>query len=54
MALHLDKVNQLDTFKSKRGFDIAYNPRRKYFKRNLVQLQIEDIRPIEDDSTEEQ
>ncbi len=40
--------------KSKRGFDIAYTLEENTFKRNLVQLQIEDIRPIEDDSTEEQ
>lgn len=35
--------------KSKRSFDIAYTIEDNVFKRNLVQLQIEDIRPAEDD-----
>ena len=34
--------------KSKRGFDIAYTIEENIFKRNAVQLQIEDIRPNED------
>ncbi len=34
--------------KSKRSFDIAYTIEDNVFKRNLVQLQIEDIRPTED------
>lgn len=34
--------------KSKRSFDIAYTIEDNVFKRNLVQLQIEDIRPAED------
>ncbi len=35
--------------KSKRSFDIAYTIEDNVFKRNLVQLQIEDIRPTDDD-----
>ncbi len=35
--------------KSKRAFDIAYTIEDNVFKRNQVQLQIEDIRPAEDD-----
>ena len=35
--------------KSKRGFDIAYTLEDNVFKRNAVQLQIEDIRPIEEE-----
>lgn len=35
--------------KSKRSFDIAYTIEDNVFKRNQVQLQIEDIRPAEDD-----
>lgn len=35
--------------KSKRSFDIAYTLEDNVFKRNQVQLQIEDIRPAEDD-----
>lgn len=35
--------------KSKRSFDIAYTLEDNVFKRNLVQLQIEDIRPTEED-----
>ena len=35
--------------KSKRSFDIAYTIEDNVFKRNMVQLQIEDIRPAEDD-----
>ncbi|MFW5566599.1 MAG: single-stranded-DNA-specific exonuclease RecJ [Prevotella sp.] len=34
--------------KSKRGFDIAYTIEENIFKRNAVQLQIEDIRPNEE------
>ena len=34
--------------KSKRGFDIAYTIEENIFKRNAVQLQIEDIRPNSD------
>ncbi len=34
--------------KSKRAFDIAYTIEDNVFKRNQVQLQIEDIRPSED------
>lgn len=34
--------------KSKRGFDIAYTIEENIFKRNAVQLQIEDIRPSEE------
>jgi len=36
--------------KSKRSFDIAYTIEENVFKRNQVQLQIEDIRPSETDS----
>lgn len=36
--------------KSKRSFDIAYTIEENVFKRNQVQLQIEDIRPTEDDA----
>ena len=35
--------------KSKRGFDIAYTLEDNVFKRNAMQLQIEDIRPIEEE-----
>ena len=35
--------------KSKRSFDIAYTIEDNIFKRNMVQLQIEDIRPAEED-----
>lgn len=35
--------------KSKRAFDIAYTIEDNVFKRNQVQLQIEDIRPAEED-----
>ena len=35
--------------KSKRSFDIAYTIEENVFKRNQVQLQIEDIRPAEDE-----
>lgn len=35
--------------KSKRSFDIAYTIEDNVFKRNMVQLQIEDIRPAEED-----
>lgn len=35
--------------KSKRSFDIAYHIEENVFKRNAVQLQIEDIRPNEED-----
>ena len=35
--------------KSKRSFDIAYTLEDNIFKRNLVQLQIEDIRPTEEE-----
>ena len=35
--------------KSRRSFDIAYTLEDNVFKRNQVQLQIEDIRPAEDD-----
>jgi single-stranded-DNA-specific exonuclease len=35
--------------KSKRSFDIAYTLEDNVFKRNQVQLQIEDIRPAEDE-----
>ncbi len=35
--------------KSKRAFDIAYTIEENVFKRNQVQLQIEDIRPAEED-----
>ncbi|MBM6994016.1 MAG: single-stranded-DNA-specific exonuclease RecJ [Prevotella sp.] len=35
--------------KSKRSFDIAYTIEDNVFKRNQVQLQIEDIRPAEED-----
>ncbi len=35
--------------KSKRSFDIAYTLEDNVFKRNAVQLQIEDIRPTEED-----
>ena len=35
--------------KSKRSFDIAYTLEDNIFKRNLVQLQIEDIRPTDED-----
>ena len=38
--------------KSKRGFDIAYTLEENVFKRNAVQLQIEDIHPLEDDDNE--
>jgi len=34
--------------KSKRAFDIAYTIEANVFKRNQVQLQIEDIRPEEE------
>lgn len=37
--------------KSKRAFDIAYTIEENVFKRNQVQLQIEDIRPAEADPT---
>lgn len=36
--------------KSKRSFDIAYTIEDNVFKRNMVQLQIEDIRPAEEDN----
>ena len=39
--------------KSRRGFDIAYTLEENVFKRNAVQLQIEDIRPIEDEDENE-
>ena len=39
--------------KSKRSFDIAYTLEDNIFKRNLVQLQIEDIRPAEDDDIQD-
>lgn len=35
--------------KSKRSFDIAYTIEDNIFKHNGIQLQIEDIRPVEDD-----
>ncbi|MDY3103531.1 MAG: single-stranded-DNA-specific exonuclease RecJ [Prevotella sp.] len=35
--------------KSKRGFDIAYTLEDNVFKRNAMQLQIEDIRPTEEE-----
>ena len=35
--------------KSKRSFDIAYTIEDNIFKRNQVQLQIEDIRPTEEE-----
>ncbi|MBQ5454892.1 MAG: hypothetical protein IIT63_03590, partial [Prevotella sp.] len=35
--------------KSKRSFDIAYSIEENIFKRNQVQLLIEDIRPSEED-----
>jgi single-stranded-DNA-specific exonuclease len=35
--------------KSKRSFDIAYSIEENVFKRNQVQLQIEDIRPSEEE-----
>lgn len=35
--------------KSKRSFDIAYTLEDNVFKKNTVQLQIEDIRPAEED-----
>lgn len=38
--------------KSKRSFDIAYTLEDNVFKKNMVQLQIEDIRPAEDDENE--
>ena len=38
--------------KSKRSFDIAYTVENNIFKRNAVQLQIEDIRPTEDEDAE--
>ncbi len=38
--------------KSKRSFDIAYTIEDNVFKRNQVQLQIEDIRPTEEDPQE--
>ncbi|MGM9704855.1 MAG: single-stranded-DNA-specific exonuclease RecJ [Prevotella sp.] len=38
--------------KSKRSFDIAYTLEDNVFKKNMVQLQIEDIRPSEDDGQE--
>ena len=38
--------------KSKRSFDIAYTIEDNIFKHNLVQLQIEDIRPTEGEITE--
>jgi len=38
--------------KSKRSFDIAYTLEDNIFKKNLVQLQIEDIRPAEEDLPE--
>lgn len=39
--------------KSKRAFDIAYTIESNIFKRNQAQLQIEDIRPAEDDMATE-
>ncbi|HEY9551286.1 MAG TPA: single-stranded-DNA-specific exonuclease RecJ [Prevotella sp.] len=39
--------------KSKRSFDIAYTIEENIFKRNAVQLQIEDIRPAEGEDMEE-
>ena len=39
--------------KSKRSFDIAYTLEDNIFKRNLVQLQIEDIRPTEEEEMQE-
>lgn len=39
--------------KSKRSFDIAYTIEDNIFKRNLVQLQIEDIRPTERENLED-
>lgn len=39
--------------KSRRGFDIVYTLEENVFKRNAVQLQIEDIRPIEDEDENE-
>ena len=38
--------------KCKRSFDIAYTIENNIFKRNAVQLQIEDIRPTEDEDAE--
>jgi hypothetical protein len=38
--------------KSKRGFDIAYTLEDNVFKRNAMQLQIEDIRPTEEEDQE--
>lgn len=38
--------------KSKRSFDIAYTLEDNVFKKNMVQLHIEDIRPAEDDENE--
>lgn len=38
--------------KSKRSFDIAYTLEDNIFKKNLVQLQIEDIRPAEEEQQE--
>ena len=35
--------------KSKRSFDIAYTLEDNVFKHNAIQLQIEDIRPAEDE-----
>ena len=35
--------------KSKRSFDIAYTIEDNVFKHNGIQLQIEDIRPAEDE-----
>lgn len=37
--------------KSKRSFDIAYTIENNVFKRNQVQLQIEDIRPAESETS---
>ena len=39
--------------KSRRSFDIAYTIEDNVFKRNQVQLQIEDIRPAEKEDKEE-
>ena len=37
--------------KSKRSFDIAYTLEDNIFKHNAIQLQIEDIRPPEEDAS---
>ena len=40
--------------KSKQSFDIVYTIENNIFKRNVVQLQIEDIRPTKDEETKKQ